>query len=63
MSRKADYIVVSPAAFHPPDAMGAALRVNAGYSLYRENPAVPGASHCSKRRLDRTYSGAGFSPY
>jgi hypothetical protein len=63
ISRKADYIVVAPPFARPRDAIGAPLRVNAGYALYRENPAVPGVSHCSRRRLDRTYSGAGHSPY
>jgi hypothetical protein len=62
VSRKADYIVASPPLSRPQDAIGGPLRVNGGYGLYRENPAVPGVSHCSKRRLDRTYTGAGFSP-
>jgi hypothetical protein len=62
VSRKADYIVTSPALSRPRDAIGGWLRVNGGYALYRENPAVPGVSRCSKRRLDQTYSGAGFSP-
>jgi hypothetical protein len=38
------------------------LRRNAGYRLYRENPAVPGPSICSLRRLDRIYTGIGYSP-
>jgi hypothetical protein len=62
VSRKADYIVAAPPLSRPPDAIGGWLRVNAGYALYREDPAVPGASHCSRRRLDRTYTGLGFSP-
>jgi hypothetical protein len=62
VSRKADYIVASPPASHPQDAVGGPLRVNAGYALYRENPAVQGVSRCSRRRLDQIYSGAGYSP-
>ncbi len=61
-SRKADYIVASPPTSHPRDASGRPLRVNGGYVLYRENPAVPGVSHCSKRRQSRVYAGTGFSP-
>ncbi len=62
VSRKAEYIVASPPTAHPRDAIGSPLRVNGGYVLYKENPAVPGVSHCSRRRLDRAYTGAGFSP-
>ncbi len=42
VSRKADYIVASQVAGRPFDAVGPVLRTNAGYRLYRENPAVPG---------------------
>jgi len=61
-SRKADYIVATIAAGRPPDAIGPALRVNQGYRLYRENPAVPGADTCTQRRYDRIYTGVGWSP-
>ena len=48
--RKADYIVATIAAGRPADAIGPALRVNAGYRLYRESPSIPGADACSQRR-------------
>jgi hypothetical protein len=62
-SRKADYIVAALSYGRPSDAVGPALRVNQGYKLYRENPAVPGPSMCSLRRLDRIYTGLGYSLY
>jgi hypothetical protein len=62
ISRKADYIVATIEAGRPRDAVGAPLRRNDGYRLYRENPSVPGPSACSQRRLDRIYTGIGFSP-
>jgi len=61
-SHKADFIVASLAVARPAEAIGPALRQNAGYSLYRENPAVPGPSSCSQMRLDRIYT-VGYSPY
>ena len=33
------------------------------WSVYRENPSVPGSSDCSYRRYDRIYSGPGYSPH
>jgi hypothetical protein len=62
VSRKAAYIVATIDAGRPRDAVGPALRRNDGYRLYRENPSVPGPSACSQRRLDRIYTGIGFSP-
>jgi hypothetical protein len=62
VSRKADYIVATLDAGRPRDAVGPALRQNDGYRLYRENPSVPGPAACSQRRLDRIYTGIGFSP-
>jgi hypothetical protein len=62
ISRKADYIVASPAVGRPADAIGRALRTNATYRLYRENPAVPGPSACTPRRYDRIFTGAGYEP-
>jgi hypothetical protein len=62
VSRKADYIVATIDTGRPADALGAPLRQNAGYRLYRENPSIPGPSACSQRRLDRIYTGIGFSP-
>jgi hypothetical protein len=61
-SRKADYIVATVATGRPADAVGPVLRQNTGYRLFRQNPAVPGVSRCSQRRLDRIYPGAGYSP-
>ncbi|MGI8505414.1 MAG: hypothetical protein ACR2MK_01175, partial [Solirubrobacteraceae bacterium] len=63
LSRKADYIVATNPVGRPADAIGPPLRHNAGYRLYRENPSVPGVSTCSQRRLDRIYTGIGYSPY
>jgi hypothetical protein len=63
VSRKADYIVAIRSIPRPPDAIGAPLRSNQGYLLYRENPAVPGPSACTQRRFDRIYSGAGHTLY
>jgi hypothetical protein len=60
ISRKADYIIVTRDRGRPADAIGAPLKVNGGYRLYRENPAVPGPSFCSQRRQDRIYSGPGY---
>jgi hypothetical protein len=62
VSRKADYIIATVDAGRPADAIGPALRRNAGYRLYREKPSVPGPSACSQRRLDRIYTGIGYSP-
>ena len=62
VSRKADYIVATIATGRPADAVGPPLRVNAGYRLYRESPNVPGVDACSQRRLDRIYTGVGWSP-
>ncbi len=62
ISRKADYIVGWNGWHRPGDAVGAPLRTNAGYSLYREAASVPGLDRCSQRRLDRIYGGAGHSP-
>jgi hypothetical protein len=62
VSRKADYIVATIATGRPADAIGPPLRVNEGYRLYRENPAVPGVDGCTQRRFDRIYTGIGWSP-
>jgi hypothetical protein len=60
-SRKADYIVAARVFGRPQDAVGPVLRQNLGYRLYRENPAVPGPSNCSVKRLDRIYPGANYA--
>jgi hypothetical protein len=62
VSRKADYIVASQVAGRPFDASGPVLRQNSGFRLYRQNPAVPGPSFCTRRRFDRIYTGPGYSP-
>jgi hypothetical protein len=62
VSRQADYIVATIDSGRPADAIGKPLRQNAGYRLYRENPSIAGPSACSQRRLDRIYTGRGFSP-
>jgi len=62
-SRKADYIIASIAYGRPRDAIGAPLRVNIGYRLYRENPNVPGPDLCTYRRYDRIYTGIGHTRF
>lgn len=62
VSRMADSIVATIDSGSPADAIGNALRQNAGYRLYRKNPSIAGPSACSQRRLDRIYTGSGFSP-
>jgi hypothetical protein len=61
ISRKADYIVAARDFGRPQDAVGSVLRQNRGYRLYRENPAIPGPSNCSVKRLDRIYPGANYA--
>jgi hypothetical protein len=63
VSRKADYIVTLRGVPRPADAVGSWLRLNDGYVLWRESPSVPGPDQCSTRRLDRIYSGAGYSRF
>ncbi len=63
VSRKADYIVTLRGVPRPVDAVGSYLRLNDGYVLWRENAAVPGPDQCSVRRLDRIYTGAGYSRF
>lgn len=60
-SRKADYILAQMSYGRPADAIGPPLRQNTEWRLYRENPAVPGPSYCTRRRYDRIYSGLGHS--
>lgn len=62
VGRRADFIVASLAYGRPRDAIGPALRRNAGYRLYRENPATPAAGRCTLRQYDRLYKGAGYAP-
>jgi hypothetical protein len=57
-SRKADYIVASVDRLSPADAAGAPLRTNQQFSLYREEPSVPGVDRCSERRQSRLFEGA-----
>jgi hypothetical protein len=61
-SRKADYILAQLSYGRPADAIGPPLRHNSEWWLFRENPAVPGPSYCTRRRYDRIYSGLGHSP-
>jgi hypothetical protein len=63
VSRKADYIVTLRGVRRPVDAVGSYPRLNDGYVLWRESPSVPGPNQCSVRRLDRIYSGAGYSRF
>jgi hypothetical protein len=37
----------------PVDAVGAPVRQNEGWTLYRMNPSVPGPDRCSKRMVQR----------
>ncbi len=61
VSRKADYIVAWNGWPHSGDTVGPPLRINPGYSLYRQKPSVPGVSYCSRRQEDKVYKGAGHS--
>jgi hypothetical protein len=61
LSRKADYIVAARPLGRPQDAVGPMLRENLGYTLWRENPSVPGPANCSVKRLDRIYPGANYA--
>lgn len=61
-SRRADFILTTSDVPRPADAAGPPLRRNQGYILYRESASVPGPSFCSRRRLDRIYTGPGYSP-
>jgi hypothetical protein len=63
ISRKADYILTTTSQPSPADAIGAPVRHDSAYRLYRENPDVPGPSLCTLRRFDRIYSGAGHSRF
>jgi hypothetical protein len=63
IGRKADYIIASLQSGRPRDALGPALRQNAGYRLFRQNPATPAAGACTLRQFDRLYSGFGHSPW
>jgi hypothetical protein len=63
VSRKADYILTLRGVRRPADAVGSWLRLNDGYVLWRESRSVPGANRCSTRRLDRIYTGAGYSRF
>ena len=54
ISRKADYILLDKRgrAFYggaPPDSLGAPLRANEDFWLYRMKPDVPGPENCSRR--------------
>jgi len=54
VSRKADYILLDARgrSFYggdPPDAIGAPLRTNEDFWLYRMKPDVPGPENCSRR--------------
>ncbi len=52
-SRKADYVVVATGTSRPPEAIGAALRANDGYHLYKLDPAMPGPDRCSQEQVSR----------
>ncbi len=60
-SRKASFIVAATSYGRPADAVGAAIRRNLDYALFRENPAVTGVDRCSLRRQDREFQGADHS--
>ena len=52
-STKADYVVVATETERPADALGAPLRSNDGYALYRLNPITPGEDRCSFTQASR----------
>lgn len=51
-SRKADFVLADRRLLAPFDSVGAPLRVNRDYALYRMNPAVPGPDNCSQREVE-----------
>ena len=56
ISRKADYVLVDRRLLKPADAVGAPLRENVGWALYRLSPAVPGPDSCSQRMVQTVTS-------
>ena len=50
-SRKADYILARNIDRVPADALGPPVRRLQEFSLYRENPAVPGPDRCSQKMV------------
>jgi hypothetical protein len=53
ISRRADYVLTKTGRARPVDAVGAPVRQNEGWTLYRMNPSVPGPDRCSKRMVQR----------
>ena len=56
ISRRADYVLVDRRLLRPVDAVGAPLRENAGWALYRMSPTVPGPDRCSQRMVQKVTS-------
>ena len=52
--RRADYIVAATSGPRPADAVGAALRSNPTYDLFRADPHLPGPDLCSRRMVQPT---------
>jgi hypothetical protein len=52
-STRADYVLVASGYDRPAEAVGAALRHNDGYDLYRLNPVMAGRDHCSFEQNSR----------
>jgi len=50
-SRKADYILVARGRPVPADALGPPVRLLQDFTLYRENPRVPGPDRCSQKMV------------
>jgi hypothetical protein len=50
-SRKADWILTRTGAPSPADAIGGPVRRLEDFTLYRENPKVPGPANCSQRMV------------
>ena len=50
-SRKADYILVARGRPVPADALGPPVRRLQDFTLYRENPRVPGPDRCSQKMV------------
>jgi hypothetical protein len=56
ISRKADYIVTRIDMPAPADAVLPPIRRLDGFTLYRQNPSVPGPENCSREMVQTVTS-------
>ena len=57
ISRRADFVVAERRLRRPFDAVGAPLKVNEQYALYRLAPSLPGPENCSQRMVQTVDEG------